>query len=86
MLRNQSPELSDGRLEQVAVKFDEDAQWLTMSRGAITTVVNFSQTAQNLLLANSQSHKLLLASRSGVVLDAGSATMPAESAAIVRIG
>jgi hypothetical protein len=32
-LRRKIPALSDGRLERVAVNFDEQAQWIVMTRG-----------------------------------------------------
>ena len=85
-LRRQSPELTDGGLDQVVVKFDEDAHWLTMSRGPIVVTTNFAKEAQSVPLANPQSHKLQLASHSGVSINEESIKMPGESIAIVRIG
>ena len=86
LLRRQLPELAEGRLEQVVVEFNEETRWLTMSRGAIITSVNFAKQAQPVPLASSGSHTLLLASQSGVVLDVGSVRMPSESTAVVRTG
>jgi maltooligosyltrehalose trehalohydrolase len=85
-LRKQSPELTNGRLEQVVVKFDEDAGWLTMARGSIVVTVNFARAAQSVPLPIPQSCQLLMASCPGVLIDAGSVKMPAESVAIVRLG
>jgi maltooligosyltrehalose trehalohydrolase len=84
-LRKQSPDLTDGRLDQVVVKFDEDARWLTMSRGGIVVAINFAQKAHSVPLTNWETHQLLLASRPGVLINAKSVKMPAESVAVVRL-
>jgi maltooligosyltrehalose trehalohydrolase len=84
-LRKQSPELTDDRLDRAVVKFDEDARWLTMSRGAVVVAINCAQEAQSVPLIKPESHKLLLASHSGILVNADSIEMPAESVAVVRI-
>jgi maltooligosyltrehalose trehalohydrolase len=83
-LRRQSPELTDGRLDRVNVKFDEQASWLTMSRGPIVVVINFARRGQALPLCNAESHNLLLASHSDIIIKPPSVEMPAESVAIAR--
>ena len=85
-LRRESPELTDGRLDQVVVEFDEDARWLTMSRGAIVVAVNLAPESRTVPLANRGIHELLLASCDGIRICAGSIEMPVESVAIMRIG
>ncbi|HEX2295519.1 MAG TPA: malto-oligosyltrehalose trehalohydrolase [Actinomycetota bacterium] len=40
-LRREWPELTDGRLDRVEVAYDEDARWLTTTRGRITVACNF---------------------------------------------
>jgi maltooligosyltrehalose trehalohydrolase len=83
-LRRQSPELTDGRLDRVNVKFDEHARWLTMQRGAIELVINFAQHGQKLPLSNAENCRLLLASRSDITIKSRLVEMPPESVAIVH--
>ncbi|HJU11032.1 MAG TPA: DUF3459 domain-containing protein [Candidatus Binataceae bacterium] len=84
-LRKQSGDLTDGRLDQVDVKFDEAARWLTMRRGSILVVVNFAQEARDVPLTNSErTKKVVLASRSGVVTNTDSVRLTPESVAIIR--
>jgi maltooligosyltrehalose trehalohydrolase len=45
-LRRSSPDLTDGRLTEVHVAFDERAQWLTLKRGDIEVVCNLSGDRQ----------------------------------------
>jgi maltooligosyltrehalose trehalohydrolase len=45
-LRARFPELSDGRMDSVEVKFDESARWLIIVRGRVTIVCNLASTAQ----------------------------------------
>jgi maltooligosyltrehalose trehalohydrolase len=42
-LRRTRPELTDGRLDQVDVAFDEAGGWLVMGRGTVTVAVNLGQ-------------------------------------------
>ena len=45
-LRRESSILTDGRLWLVDVEFDEDAQWLVVTRGSVQVICNFSEKAQ----------------------------------------
>jgi maltooligosyltrehalose trehalohydrolase len=83
-LRKQTPELTDGRMDRIDLKFDEGARWLTMTRGPLIVIINFAGQAQGVPLINAGSRKLLIASHSDVVVDSGSAQMPAESVVIAR--
>ena len=86
-LRRQTPELNEGRLDRVDVKFDEGARWLTMARGPVMMIINLAQQAQSVPLTNAASRrKILLASHSDVVINAGSVQMTAESVVIAREG
>ena len=42
-LRGRYPELRDGRLEYVAVEFDEDQRWLSFRRGRVTVAFNIGE-------------------------------------------
>jgi maltooligosyltrehalose trehalohydrolase len=83
-LRKQSPELTDGRLDQVEVQFDERARWFTMSRGPMTVLVNFAQEPRTVPLRNAAGYKMLLASHSDVVINPELVETAAESVAIAR--
>jgi len=83
-LRRNSSELADGHLDQVVVKFDEDARWLTMSRGAILVAINLAQESRSVPLADHKSCQLLLASSGRILMTRGSVEMPAESAVLMR--
>ena len=41
-LRHRVPEITDGRLDGVQVRFDEDARWLVMARGDLRVVCNLA--------------------------------------------
>jgi maltooligosyltrehalose trehalohydrolase len=84
-LRKQSPELTEGRLDKANVKFNEQARWLTMERGATMIVINFAQARQTLQLSHPENQELLLASKSDIVVNRQSVEIPAESVAIMRI-
>src|SRR5262249_12512052 len=85
-LRRHSPELTDGRLVRVNSRFDEQARWLTMRRGAIELLINFAQQGQELPLSNAENWRLLLGSRSDIAIKSQLVEMPPESVVLVRIG
>jgi maltooligosyltrehalose trehalohydrolase len=84
-LRRQLPELTDGRLDKVIVKFDEDARWLIMSRGTTVVAVNFAQEPQSLPLIPPESRRLLLCSHRDIRLIGDSIKMAGESVAVVGL-
>jgi maltooligosyltrehalose trehalohydrolase len=45
-MRRERPELTDPRLDRVAVDYDEDARWLVVHRGGLRIACNVSDTAQ----------------------------------------
>jgi maltooligosyltrehalose trehalohydrolase len=47
-LRRATPDLNDGSLENVEVRFDEQEKWLTMRRGAILVAVNLAEQVVDL--------------------------------------
>ena len=46
-LRRRYPELTDGRLDDVGVEFDEDQRWLAFSRGRVTVAFNLASTRRD---------------------------------------
>jgi maltooligosyltrehalose trehalohydrolase len=84
-LRRRSPELTDGALDRVSAKFDEQARWLTMQRGPLVIAVNFAPRRQTLPLSDPAKYNLVLASDSDIAIKPQSVEMPAESIGILRI-
>jgi maltooligosyltrehalose trehalohydrolase len=81
-LRRQLPALTDGRMEQVRVRFDEEAHWLALERGPVTVVCNLAASSQSVPLPTERSPQLLLSSEADVSVTAAGVTMPAEALVI----
>jgi maltooligosyltrehalose trehalohydrolase len=79
-LRRNTPELVDGGFGDTSVEFDDEEQWLQMSRGKIRVVCNFGEDA----LVTPLEGSLLLSTDSEAAMDEDSLTLPGASAAVVR--
>jgi maltooligosyltrehalose trehalohydrolase len=81
-LRAAEPDLSDPRLDQVRVDFDEDARWFVMHRGQFQILLNLAEHEQTVGIEHVREVVLRVGSAelgpSGVVLGP-------ESAAVARI-
>ena len=62
-LRKRMPALTDGRLENVDVTFDEQQQWLVMRRGDVTLAANFARERRTAPLPTCTPSNVLLASK-----------------------
>ena len=82
-LRRQWPELTDPRLHQVRVSFDEAARSLMISRGRLRVAVNLGQSPQRLPLG-AASASLLAASAAGAAVDGDAVLLPPSSLAVIR--
>ncbi|MBT2514353.1 malto-oligosyltrehalose trehalohydrolase [Arthrobacter sp. ISL-30] len=80
-LRRSTPELSAGGFQGTEVEFDDDEQWLILVRGTVRVVYNFGAEE----MATNLDGDLLLATDPKTTLDDGTLTVPAESAAVLRI-
>ena len=80
-LRREHPDLRDPRLDRVVVDFDEEAQWVIVRRGAFDVLANLADHAQ---LIPSASGEVLFSTQPGPPADGRRATLPAQSACIVR--
>jgi maltooligosyltrehalose trehalohydrolase len=49
-LRRRTPRLTDGRLSDVQVRFDEDARWFVVARGDLRVVCNLADAPQTVPL------------------------------------
>jgi len=79
-LRARYPELRDGRLANVEVRFDEDRHWLAFSRGRVSVAFNVS--AQSIVVPVAEG-RIELASEDDVRLHGGELHLPPDSVAIV---
>ncbi|SEG90810.1 maltooligosyl trehalose hydrolase [Thermomonospora echinospora] len=78
-LRRRLPDLTDPRLTEVAVEYDEAARWLVLRRGTVYVAASFGSGKT----VAPVSGDLLLASDPGIAVDAGSVTLPGASVAIL---
>ncbi len=83
-LRRAEPSLTDGRLDLVRAQYDEQARWLTVERGPITTACNFAPAPQRVALRAGK-HDALMISEAGVVVGDGFVELPPDSVAIVKL-
>jgi maltooligosyltrehalose trehalohydrolase len=82
-LRRQIPALADGRMDQVRVRFDEEAHWLALERGPVTVACNLATQAQIVPLPKERSPRVLLSSEAEVAVTAAGVIMPAEAVVIL---
>jgi maltooligosyltrehalose trehalohydrolase len=82
-LRRESPILTDGRLWQVDVEFDEEAQWLIVTRGSLQVFCNFSEKQQCLTLKVPKP-KVLSSKEQGWEVKGEKILLPPESVVIAR--
>jgi malto-oligosyltrehalose trehalohydrolase len=85
-LRRSRPELTDPRLDQVRVEFDEGARWLLVHRGALLIAANLADAPVDLPVAADAT--ILLASDPGVSLksgDSAAVTLPPASFAVSEV-
>ena len=81
-LRRECSALTDGRLWQVDVEFDEEARWLVMTRGSIQVVCNFSSKSQQIPIEVTGSQ--VLSSAEGWKIEGKKIQLPPESVVITR--
>ncbi|MCG5215970.1 malto-oligosyltrehalose trehalohydrolase [Streptosporangium sp. KLBMP 9127] len=79
-LRKALPELTDPRLDQIKVDYDEDDRWLVMHRGSLRVAANLGPAVVRLQLPRA---RILLASDEDIVLDED-LVLPGHSLAILR--
>jgi maltooligosyltrehalose trehalohydrolase len=82
-LRRQLPALVDGRMDRVRVRFDEDAHWFVLERGPVTVACNLAAQAQTVPLTKEQPAHVLLASETGLSVNAAGVVVPAEALVVL---
>ncbi len=85
-LRRSRPELTDPRLDQVRVEFDEDARWLLVHRGKLRIAANLGDGPVDIPVASSEAEPdtVLLASGTEISVKAGVIGLPAASFAVTE--
>ncbi len=81
-LRRTESDLTDGRLDRVAVRFDEEQQWIAIQRGVIHLICNVTSAARRVPLRGRI--EPLLASAPGWEQTPDSLELPGESVVIAR--
>ncbi|SDP35283.1 maltooligosyl trehalose hydrolase [Nakamurella panacisegetis] len=79
-LRREYSDLTDPRLGRVLTRHDDDERWLVVERGGLRMVFNFADVSRSVPVGAA---RVLLATKSGVVLDAGQVFLPARTAVIL---
>jgi maltooligosyltrehalose trehalohydrolase len=82
-LRKLRPELRDGRLDKVDVRFDEEARWLVVGRGPLRVACNIASEIRPVPLSEHADWKLLLSSHPSIRAGAMDVSLPPDSVAIL---
>ncbi len=86
-LRRSTPELLDGRLEQVAVQVDEAARTIVVRRAGIVVAANLDGRSRRVGLPEGvAAEELLLRSKAEARLSGAEVALPPESCAVIRVG
>jgi maltooligosyltrehalose trehalohydrolase len=82
-LRKIRPELRDGRLDNVDVRFDEEARWLMVARGPLRVACNIAPEIRRIPLSERGSWRVLLSSHPSIRAGATDVELPPDSVAIL---
>jgi maltooligosyltrehalose trehalohydrolase len=82
-LRRRAPELSDGRMDAVAVTWDEAQGWLRVIRGRITVACQLGEVPATVPLAAGRPAERLLATDPRVAVEHGFVHLPPASTAVL---
>ncbi|MGB9147294.1 MAG: malto-oligosyltrehalose trehalohydrolase [Acidobacteriaceae bacterium] len=80
-LRHATPELADGDLSQVHIRFSEEGKWLVMERGRITVAFSLAPGPVDVPIRARSS--VVLASGAGVTLRKDNLTLSSDSVAVL---
>jgi maltooligosyltrehalose trehalohydrolase len=83
-LRNATPDLTDGRMDRVRTRFNEQAGWLVIKRGSVIIAVNLGLHPQRLPLGEAARREVSLASSTQVTLHADTIELSGNSVAILK--
>ncbi|HVL02834.1 MAG TPA: malto-oligosyltrehalose trehalohydrolase [Acidimicrobiales bacterium] len=81
-LRRSTAGLADGRMDRVAVRYDEQAGWLVVERGELRVVANLGEAEVKVELGAAAGTEILAASHPRIVVEGASATLPTDSVVV----
>jgi maltooligosyltrehalose trehalohydrolase len=84
-LRHTRPELTDPRLDRTHARYDENEQWLVVTRGPLRIAANLSAEQRRLPLG-APAIAVLAGSGPGIVADGEVVVLPGASFAVIEIG
>jgi len=82
-LRRRLPGLTDGRLSETRVHFDDTARWLTMTRGSVLVACNFSGASQRIPCSELAAKEIVLSSEKQIVAEETAISFPGHAVAIL---
>jgi maltooligosyltrehalose trehalohydrolase len=82
-LRREISALSDGRLDNVRMRFDEAARWLVIERDPVAVACNLADHTQHVPVSMSQVSQMLLTSDPASQLTAGGVQLPPDAVALL---
>jgi maltooligosyltrehalose trehalohydrolase len=83
LLRRENPDLADPALDRIEVKFDDDERWIVVQRAAFRVLANFATESRTFKVAAAE---VIYTTDDAVHVGGATVELPAQSAAIVRLG
>jgi maltooligosyltrehalose trehalohydrolase len=80
-LRRSNSQLTDGRLNEVEVRFDEDARWIAVKRSGVEVICNLAQERQTIAVNCSPADSIC--SEPDYVIQDETIELPADSVAVL---
>lgn len=84
-IRRSCQDLKDGDLCRVSVEYDEDEEWIVVTRGPIVTACNLSGHERELPLPDKGEWTVLLSSNGDITLREDEIVLPGEIVAILKV-
>lgn len=81
-LRRRTACLTNGRLAETRIDFDEDTRWFVMTRGFVVIACNFAEFARSIQCSALTGTAVVLASQEGVKIQHGTAFLPGYSVGV----
>ncbi len=81
-LRRSTQSLNNGEPGNTKVTYSEEQKWLWVARGPIVIACNLASNAR--LLPRERGAKLLLASKTGIIIEDASITLPPDAAVVLQ--
>ena len=83
-LRSDTPELRDGKLNDVVVNYSEDQRWLVMDRRPVTMAINLGEQAYRVPVEDAGSFRVLISSDEHLTHHPGFVELGPDSVAVLR--